>query len=336
MSVRDVKQTFARVAQDGKITKQEIDQVMRSVGSISEKEEKTLKSEAQKYASSMDADAKADIREKLGEISSLRRQAASQNRYVTNVSRELTTEAKERLTVGRATKSYGGTPIPDAVKKLVNEAIAGGATAYDVRELKSDPVYDTSHGDGELTIDGKYNPYAQESDPVDSLAFSHTELTPEKIAKDMETEQTWKEINGYSSGGQVAEFKEVTGKPNGRITELYDEATWPDTMARGPGGQKYASNFAILADGSFHAVPASRRYEGNPNLILTTASLARGKHMLFNGHLRMENGVVNYVGLSGRLCKLEDKGDAKFIDPIKLLEAWGFKMAPGLSVTREG
>ena len=58
--------------------------------------------------------------------------------------------------------------------------------------------------------------------------------------------------------------------------------------------------------------------------------------MLFNGHLHMEKGVVTYVGMSGRLCKLQEKGEAKFVDPVKLLEAWGFKMAPGLKVTNEG
>ena len=124
-------------------------------------------------------------------------------------------------------------------------------------------------------------------------------------------------------------------KGNGRITELYDEASWPDTMARAQGGQKYASNFAILADGSFHAVPASRRTAAEPWRILTTASLGRDKQMLFNGHLHMENGVVTYVGMSGRLCKLQEKG-TKFVDPIELLKAWGFKMSPGLTVTNEG
>jgi hypothetical protein len=189
-----------------------------------------------------------------------------------------------------------------------------------------------------MTIDGKYNPYAQEQQAVDSMSFDYTELTPDKIAKDMESTTTWREVDGYDSVGtrQSAKFKDVTGKPNGRITELYDEASWNETKARGPGGQKYASNFAILADGSIHAVPASRRTAAEPWRILTTASLARGKQMVFNGHLHMENGVVNYIGLSGRLSKLQDKGEAKFVDPVALLKAWGFKMAPGLQVTKEG
>lgn len=140
----------------------------------------------------------------------------------------------------------------------------------------------------------------------------------------------------FEGSGQdaVADFEKVTTKGNGRITELYDEAHWPDTLARGPGGQKYASNFAILADGSVHAVPASHRSKGDPGLILTTASLGRGKQMLFNGHLHMENGVVNYVGMSGRLGKLKEDG-TKFADPVAILKAWGFQVTPGLTVTQE-
>jgi hypothetical protein len=154
----------------------------------------------------------------------------------------------------------------------------------------------------------------------------------------METVQSFNVLKGYKTvnGNQVAEFQKVSMKGNGRITELYDEASWPDTTARGQGGQKHASNFAILADGSLHCVPASRRSSAEPWRILTTASLARGKQMLFNGHLHMENGVVTYVGMSGRLCKQQAKGEAKFVDPVEIIKAWGFQVAPGLKVTPEG
>jgi hypothetical protein len=83
-----------------------------------------------------------------------------------------------------------------------------------------------------------------------------------------------------------------------------------------------------------HAVPASRRSKGDPGLILTTASLARGKQMLFNGHIHMDKGVVTYVGMSGRLGKQAEDG-MKFADPIEIIKAWGFKTAPGLKVTQE-
>ena len=79
-----------------------------------------------------------------------------------------------------------------------------------------------------------------------------------------------------------------------------------------------------------------RRTELQPGLILTNPSLARGQRMLFNGHIRVQAGVITYVGMSGRLSKLAAKGEHKFVDPIPLLKAQGFKMAPGLQVTFEG
>ena len=338
MSVSDVKNAFARVVADGKLDSKDVDTVLSSAGSISADEEKALKAEADKYVGITDAAAKAKLREKLGEVSSLRSEAARINRSVETKAAALSADAKARLEPGKATKSFGGTAIPEAVKSAVSRALAGGATAYDVREMKADPVYDTSHGDPEMTLDGKYNPYAQDQKASGSMAFSHTELTPEKVKADMETVQSFNVIKGYRTegGNQVAEFQAVRMKGNGKITELYDEASWPDTMARGQGGQKYASNFAILADGSLHCVPASRRTAAEPWHILTTASLARGKQMLFNGHLHMENGVVTYVGMSGRLCKQQARGEAKFVDPVEIIKAWGFQVAPGLKVTQEG
>ncbi len=333
MSVGDVKSAFQRVTADRKIDAKDVDTILESVGSISKDEQAAIKSEADKFAGMMAPDAKKKLQTKLGEIDGLRRQAASNNRTVSMSASKLSVESTKLLTVGTDTKSFGGSKIPDAVKNVVNNAIKGGATAYDVRELKPDPVYDTSHGEPELTLDGKFNPYSQESHAKDSLAFSHTELTPAKIKADMETVQTFNVITGVKN--DEATYEKASMKGNGRITELYDEASHSDTFARGPGGQKYASNFAILADGSLHAVPAARRSNADPGLILTTASLARGKQMLFNGHIHMEAGVVTYVGMSGRLCK-QQKDGMKFADPIEIIKAWGFPMAPGLAVTNEG
>jgi hypothetical protein len=337
MAVSDVKNAFQRVSTDRKIDVKDIDTVLAAPGSISPDEEKALKDLTDQYAPMMEAAALRKMKEKLGEISQLRREARDINHDVELKQGKLTAEVHKLLTPGTPTKSFGGSEIPEAVKTALNGMMANGAVAYDVREMKPDPVYDTSHGEPELMLDGKYNPYGQDYKATDSMAFSHTELTPKKIEDDMNTVQTMNVISGYTGTGdaQEATFKKVQLKGNGRITELYDEATWSDTMARGEGGQKYASNFAVLADGSFHCVPASRRSKSEPNIILTTATLGRGKQMLFNGHLHMENGVVTYVGMSGRLCKLQEKG-TKFVDPVELLKAWGFKMTPGLTVTKEG
>ncbi|MDP3504228.1 MAG: hypothetical protein Q8S33_28070 [Myxococcales bacterium] len=337
MAVSDVKNAFRVAAQDRKIDAKEIDTILTSAGSISVDEAQAMKTEADKFADQMDPEAASKLRTKLGEISQVRSYAANVNRRVQMDQVPLSAEVKALLTAGVATTSFGGSAIPEEVKQVMRDALAGGAVAYDVRELKPDPVYDTSHGEGQITAEGKYNPYSQSQPAVDTMTFGNTELTPKKIADDMNTEQTFNVLKGYRSVGnnRVAEFEPKTMKGNGRISALYDEASWPDTKARAQGGQKYASNFAVLADGSIHAVPASRRSTGAPNQILTTASLGRDKQMVFNGHLHMDNGVVTYVGMSGRLCKLQEKG-TKFVDPIALLKAWGFKMAPGLTVTNEG
>ena len=333
MSVSDVKNAFQRVTVDRKISAKDVDAILESAGSISKEEQKAIKVEADKFAGMMEPDAKRRLQAKLGEIDGLRSTAADTNREVSASAAKLSSEAAKLLTLGTATKSFGGSPIPDAVKNAVNGAIKNGATAYDVRELKPDPVYDTSHGEPEMTVEGKFNPYSQESNAADSLAFKHTELTPAKIAEDMNTVQNFNVITGVKDNR--ATYEKVSMKGSGNITELYDEANHSDTFARGAGGQKYASNFAILADGSLHAVPAARRSKADPGLILTTASLARGKQMLFNGHIHMQGGVVTYVGMSGRLCKQQADG-MKFADPIEIVKAWGFKMAPGLKVTNEG
>lgn len=333
MSVKDVKSAFTRVSADKKIDAKEVDTILAAAGNISKDEQVELKKQADAFGGMLAPDAKRKLQEKLGEIDGLRRQAASNNRTVSMSASALTAETKKLLTVGTETKSFGGSKIPDAVKEAVNKAISGGATAYDVRELKPDPVYDTSHGEGEMTIEGKFNPYSQQSNAADSLAFGHTELTPAKVEQDMNTVQTMNIIKGVKDNEAI--YEKVSIKGNGNITELYDEAFHSDTFARGPGGQKFASNFAILGDGSLHAVPAARRSKTDPGLILTTASLARGKQMLFNGHIHMQGGVVTYVGMSGRLCKQQADG-MKFADPIEIIKAWGFKTSPGLKVTNEG
>ena len=184
----------------------------------------------------MDPGAKKKLQTKLGEVDSLRRDAAETNREVKASAVKLSAEAHKLLTVGTATKSFGGSPIPDAVKNVVNNAIKGGATAYDVRELKPDPIYDTSHGEPEMMVDGKFNPYSQESTAADSLAFKHTELTPAKIEQDMNTVQSFNVITGVKDNRATYEKASMKGSSN--ITELYDEADHSDTFARGAGGQK--------------------------------------------------------------------------------------------------
>ncbi len=107
-----------------------------------------------------------------------------------------------------------------------------------------------------------------------------------------------------------------------------------DIYARGSSGQKWANNFAILSDGSIHALPAARRDEEG-RVILTNPALARGKRVLYMGHLDVRGGVVQNVEMSGRLSRLAAQGEQQFIDPIALIKAWGFEMSPSLTAAAE-
>jgi hypothetical protein len=321
-------------------------------GSVSESELKELK-ELAKTAAPGD---RSKIEEVIDTLESLRSHARSQNDAVKSRAKGLAAEEKEILTPGTNTTSFGGSPVPEAVKKALNAMLAAGATVYDVSELSTKPSIDDHAEAGapiseKYTVTGKWTPYPQDITAMGPMAFAYTELTPKKIADDMSTVRDQKVLAGYDSHTQTNratgetmswqtpkyETKRMAG--TGNIEETYDEASHSEMYALGQASQgypKFSANFAILADGSFHAVPAMRRTPESPNLILTNPSLARGKRMLFNGHIGMQNGVVTSIGLSGRLQKLAADGEGKFVDPVKLLEAWGFKMSPNLKVSFEG
>ncbi|MHC4392539.1 MAG: hypothetical protein ACYS22_14660 [Planctomycetota bacterium] len=174
------------------------------------------------------------------------------------------------------------------------------------------------------------------------MTFAYTEITPAALKADMEdTQVTYNQISGTETrtwtdvDGEEHEYKAVTYRDGqggtGNVTSNYDEAHHEDIYARGPSGQKWANNFAILSDGSIHALPAARR-SPLQDLILTNPHLSRGKNMLFNGHLDIRAGVVHGVEMSGRLSKKAGAGDKVFVDPIAVLKAWGFEIAPGVSV----
>ncbi len=221
--------------------------------------------------------------------------------------------------------SFAGTEIPAAVAEVVANARLRGAVAYDVTEVDDDGEQIWTH-------------YPSVSPPVGNMAFEYTEITPQVLADDVaDTEVVYNAIIGtetkttpWGQEYQAVKYEERKGG-TGNILAHYDEVYHPDLYARGEQGQKWANNFAILSDGTIHCLPAARR-DINQRLILTNPALARGKHLLFNGHLDVRGGEVMGVELSGRLSKLAAKGKARFIDPIALLEAWGFDIMPGLTV----
>lgn len=229
--------------------------------------------------------------------------------------------------------SYGGTEVPEAVKALIAKARLNGAIAYDVNERNNDGEY-------------IWTPYPATTDATDNMAFDYTEITPAGLIADRDdTTVEYNAIVGTETAelpdGRTytrAKYERRTGG-TGTIAAHYDEVYHPDIYARGRQGQKWANNFAILADGAVHCLPAARR-SIKGDLILTNPHLSRGTHMLFNGHLDVREGKVIGVEMSGRLSKRAAKGKAIFIDPIAVLEAWGFEIADGVEVrygnTRHG
>lgn len=221
-------------------------------------------------------------------------------------------------------KTYGGTEIPAAVKALVATAKLHGAVVYDV---------EATDEDGE----GIYSHYPATAPAKGNMAFSYTEITPAALAADMALTGPQTRITGEEDrkNPDGTTFKAVTYGTmqggTGSISANYDEAWHDDLYARGRSGDKWANNFGILSDGSIHALPAARRSDLQ-DVILTNPALSRGHQMMFNGHLEVDNGVVTGVEMSGIISKRAARGQDIFIDPIALLKAWGFEIAPGVSV----
>jgi len=243
--------------------------------------------------------------------------------------------------------SYGGSEIPGAVQDLIARARLNGAIAYDVQE---------QNDEGE----GVWNPYPSTTPPVENMTFEHTEITPWRLAEDRDDAGiTYNAIVGseaaeYCNGSgtcqeyETARYEARTGG-TGNITAHYDHVYHEDLFARGRSGQIWASNCAILSDGAVHCLPAARR-SALRDLILTNPHLSRCngyqgfetgcKHLLYHGHITARAGVITSIEVSGRLSKRVARDRASIVDPIAVLEAWGFEISPSLSIrygnTEEG
>ena len=162
------------------------------------------------------------------------------------------------------------------------------------------------------------------------MTFAYTEITPAALKADIEdVDVVYNKIVGTTTAtttwGQeykTAKYEEGKGG-TGNVLSHYDEVYHEDIYARGRSGQKWANNCAILCDGGLHCLPAARRSE-EQNLILTNPALARQeRHMLYNGHVDIRDGVIVGIEMSGRLSKLAAKGKATFIDPVAVLQGVG-------------
>jgi len=235
--------------------------------------------------------------------------------------------------------SFGGSEVPKAVRDLVATAKLSGAVTFDVRDRRND---------GE----GRWTPYPATSPPVGNMAFDYTEVTPAALAADIaDTTVTYNAIVGTETAEHCntpadcfefdqARYETRTGG-TGNVLSHYDEVRHPDLLARGSSGQKWANNCAILSDGSLHCLPAARR-NASRDLILTNPALSRCnrrfgfadacRSVMYLGHIDIRAGVVVGVEVSGRVSKRVGGGRANLIDPLALLEAWGFELASGLRI----
>lgn len=262
--------------------------------------------------------------------------------YVVNLFPETVDELADGL-------SLGDSDLPRSVKEVVATAKLNGAKAYDVNETDSD---------GELI----YTHYPSLNPPTENMAWDWTEVTPAALAADLADTEEHLRVSGTESvtynGSDVtvARYTVMSGG-TGSISAAYDEAYhpvrrmmphtlmalgYPATLdveavrtARSRSGHRWSSNVAILSDGSFHCLPAIRRHSSTSGLILTNPALARGHQLMWNGHIRVQEGVVTYIGTSGGIAKRAARGRDVIINPIPLLKAWGFQIRDGLQVVSE-
>jgi hypothetical protein len=268
-----------------------------------------------------------------------------------NAARLLDLQSASREAV-EAGKTYAGTEPPRSVQEVLARARLNGAVAYDVTE---------TNADGE----GVYSDYPSLTPATENMRFSWTEVTPAALEADKNDTRPHLRLAGVErvtiDGDEVSLVRyRVSEGGSGSISAAYDEAYhpvrgwgeglrvrlgYPEWMrawsadavreARSTSGDRWASNCAILADGSIHCLPAARRHSATPGLILTNPALARGRQVLWNGHLTARAGVITSVGTSGRISKRAAEGRDVFVNPLPLLKAWGFEVAPGLQVRSE-
>ncbi|MCX6117743.1 MAG: hypothetical protein NT027_09390 [Proteobacteria bacterium] len=306
-SLRDLKVIVQKAKEDQKITSQEVDSMFTACGTRCNLDEASLIRETVMNPNGWSVDSDAVV--------------SAKNKALFG---SLSTEEQSLL---QTKKTFAGTDIPAEVFDVLQKARLAGAVAYDVSEADPDDANE-----------GLWSPYPQELPVRNNMVFSYTEITPKALQDDIQNVKQEKILSQGISGGSVTYTTGDCAGRRGSIISEYDEANHTEIFARGRSCQKWANNCGILSDGTLHCLPAARRMSVNDqfsNLILTNPSLARGKRMLFNGHIEARNGVITSIAMSGRIAKKAAKNQYSFIDPLPLLKAWGFKLAPGLTTRSE-
>ena len=93
------------------------------------------------------------------------------------------------------------------------------------------------------SVSGKWSPYPQEIEAKGVMSFAYTELTPKKIADDMNTERDQKVLTGFKTHNEVdrrtgktvsweePQYETKKMKGTGNIRTRYDEVSHPEVTA---------------------------------------------------------------------------------------------------------
>lgn len=179
--------------------------------------------------------------------------------------------------------------------------------------------------------------------PTESMSFDYTQIFPETLVDDLKDQTTvanWidrqvTKTNIDGSKYSTWSYQQKKGG-TGNIVTRYDEIYHEDNFARGRSGEKWASNCGLLADGTLHCVPASRRTRDR-NVILTNHSLGRGRHMLYHGHVEARSAILTQVEVAGKLTTVARKGSGVLVNPYTILtKIWGFQSRTRLVFDSKG
>ncbi len=213
----------------------------------------------------------------------------------------------------RNKKTLAGIDIPEEVIEVLSKAKLSGAISYDVDY--------TSAGDTEP----RFSPhYSSTPEATENMSWQYTQIIPHGLKEDINFtgSSQWRTSAKTDSSGSYWQYETKQGG-TGLIVGTYDEIHHSDIFARTENGAKWAHNCAVLGDGSFHCLPASRRNMARDH-VLVNPDLSRQSRMMYNGHIEAKEGLIYEIELSGKLAKLSSRGSNVFINPVCLLKAWGY------------
>ena len=136
MSANDVTSTGNRVIINNALNLDGAKEIVKAFGkNVSPEELKAAIDIFGRRGLALAPEAREYTGELVDHLQGLLRMKDQMNAQVVQYAPRFAVEEAARLKVGVVTKTFGGTEIPEAVKKVVNAALAAGARTYDVRHV---------------------------------------------------------------------------------------------------------------------------------------------------------------------------------------------------------